>query len=349
MRRRGKEPATRARRRSWRARLFMGVLSGLFWVIVLGTAWLGYLFYTLQGNQGLFKIPEREPGLMLIARDGRVLAERGAFFGDEARIDELPRHLPLAVVAIEDRRFYHHWGVDVIGLARAMLTNLRAGRIVQGGSTLTQQLAKNLFLKHERTYKRKIQELLLAWWLEWRFTKNEILQLYLNRVYFGAGAWGVERAARRFFGKSARDVTIGEAAVLAGVLKAPSRYNPVRHRERALARARVVLKAMVEAGYITRAQAATALRHVGRRATAARGELPATNYVVDWVLEQLPDLIGEFRESLVVETTIDRDLQRRAERLLRRALKAHGRRLRVGQGALLSMAPDGAVRALIGG
>ncbi|MGB7205434.1 MAG: biosynthetic peptidoglycan transglycosylase, partial [Anderseniella sp.] len=202
-----------------------GMTLGL-WALLAVFATTAYLFTNLD-KQGLFNIPEREPGVMLLASDGSVLAERGAFFGDAVRIDELPPYVPQAIIAIEDRRFYSHYGVDPLGIARALYTNYRAGSTVQGGSTLTQQLAKNLFLKPERTLERKLQEMVLAFWLESKYSKDEILQLYMNRVYFGAGATGIDKAAQRFFGKSARDVNLSEAAVLAAVLKAPSRYNPI--------------------------------------------------------------------------------------------------------------------------
>ena len=189
---------------------------------------------------------ERAPVVRVLARDGSLLSERG---GDGAYVplDLLPRHLIHAVIATEDRRFFKHWGLDPTGMMRAAFTNLRAGRVAQGGSTLTQQLAKNLFLGSERTYARKLEELVLALWLEARLGKRNILELYLNRVYFGAGAYGVETASQRFFGKSAREVTLVEAAVLAGLLKAPSRYSPASNPQVARARAADVLAKMVEA------------------------------------------------------------------------------------------------------
>ena len=208
-----------------------GMMVGL-WAMLAVFATTAYLFVNLD-KQGLFNIPEREPGIMLLASDGSVLAERGAFFGDAVRIDELPPYVPQAIIAVEDRRFRSHFGIDPFGIARALYANYRAGGTVQGGSTITQQLAKNLFLKPERTLERKVQEAILAVWLESKFSKDEILQLYMNRVYFGAGATGIDKAAQKFFGKSARDVNLSEAAVLAAVLKAPSRYNPIASTKRA--------------------------------------------------------------------------------------------------------------------
>ena len=327
-------------------RLLGWVMTLAVWGIIAFTAATAYVFFTLD-SKGLFRIPEREPGIMLVAADGQVIAERGAFFGDEARLSELPAYVPQAVIAIEDRRFHHHFGIDPLGMARAMVTNLRAGRIVQGGSTLTQQLAKNLFLKPERTLWRKFQEAVLALWLESRFTKEEILQLYLNRVYFGSGAVGIEQAAKKFFNRSARDLTLGQAAMLAGSLKAPSRYNPLRHPQLARKRARVVLKAMVEEGFITEKEATSALKTA--RAVKSASYVPATQYIVDWVLEQLPDLVGEVKQSIVVETTLDYRIQKAAERAIVRTITAEGRRRRVSQGAMVVMDGTGAVKAMVGG
>ncbi len=326
--------------------LLSWVMTLGLWGVVIAAATTGYVFFGLQ-KQGLFDIPDREPGMMVLSSDGHVLAERGSFFGDEARISELPPYVPQAVIAIEDRRFYSHFGVDIQGLVRAAIANYRAGRVVQGGSTITQQLAKNLFLKPERTYERKFQEAVLSIWLENKYSKDEILQLYLNRVYFGAGAIGVEKAAQKYFGKSARKVTLGEAAILAAVLKAPSYYNPLRHPERAEARAREVLKDMVEIGYISSDQGR--FDRSSARTVENNGYVPATQYIVDWVSEQLPELIGRFDQSIVVETTLDRRLQQLAERTLNSELDKNGRRLKVSQGAMVVMDTSGGVRVMVGG
>ena len=338
------KPARRRRPLVFRL-ISWGMMLGL-WALIAVFATTGYLFVNLD-KQGLFNIPEREPGIMLLAADGSVLAERGAFFGDAVRIDELPPYVPQAIIAIEDRRFYSHFGVDPIGIARAIYTNYRAGSTVQGGSTITQQLAKNLFLKPERTLERKLQEVVLAVWLESKFSKDEILQLYMNRVYFGAGATGIDKAAQKFFGKSARDVNLSEAAVLAAVLKAPSRYNPITSTERANQRAREVLNDMVKAGFITQAEA-DATRGVEARAPGST-YISAKRYVVDWVSETLPDLIGELKDSVVVETTIDPVLQDVAEKALRAELSANGKKLNASQAAMVVMDTTGAVRAMIGG
>ena len=234
--------------------------------------------------------------------------------GTDVSIKELPAYLPKAFVAIEDRRFYSHFGADPIGLARAVVANVLRRGVSQGGSTLTQQLAKNLFLTQQRTLWRKMQELVLALWLERKFSKNEILELYLNRVYFGSGAYGVEAAAQRYFGKSARQVKVGEAAMLAGVVKSPSRLAPNRNPAGAERRAQIVLAAMGELGFITETMMKTA------QAQPARAVKPAgagsVNYVADWIMDVLDDLVGRIEQDLVVETSIDPALQTAAEKSL---------------------------------
>ncbi len=317
----------------------------LFGVLGL-SAVFGYIWYSLDQN-GLLKIPDREPGIMILASDGSVLAEQGSFNGDEARLSELPAYVPQAVIAIEDRRFYYHYGVDPIGLIRAIYTNYRSGRLVQGGSTLTQQLAKNLFLSHDRTLQRKLQEVVLAVWLERNFTKDEILQLYLNRVYFGSGATGIEKAAWTYYQKPASELSVIEAATLAGVLKAPSINNPAANPEAAANRAELVIESMAEEGFISPEDAAEfAERPAKAKAASYR---PAKQYIVDWVNEQLPEFVKDYDQSLVVETTIDPGLQANAEASLRKRLSKDGSKLAVSQGALVVLDGSGAVRAMVGG
>ncbi len=250
-------------------------------------------------------------------------------------------------MAIEDRRFYSHFGVDPLGLARAIVTNLTSGRAVQGGSTLTQQLAKNLFLSPERTIERKVQEVLLAFWLEQKYTKDQILAMYLNRVFFGSNAYGVEAAARRYFNKSARDVNLGEAALLAGLLKAPSRLSPARDPEAAEARAQVVLQAMLEEGYITADEIKTAMSQPPTK--AKRYWSGAGQYVADLVRDEVTMLIGKVTEDIVVETTIDMTLEKKAEAALTDSLAAEGEKVNASQAALVSIDGTGAIRALVGG
>lgn len=348
--RRGEPPPPPRRQRRKRRSFFWAVMRFGFVCSFLGAAGLaalfGYIWFTLN-EQGLLKIPNREPGIMIVASDGAVLAERGSFHGDDVRLADLPAYVPNAVIAIEDRRFYSHYGVDPIGLARAAYANFVSGRVVQGGSTLTQQLAKNLFLDPARTIERKLQEIVLAVWLESHFTKEEILQLYLNRVYFGSGATGIEKAAQTYFQKPAAELTIAEAATLAGVLKAPSANNPARNPEAAAERARLVIQSMAEAGFITEAEAA----EIASQPAEARAQayISAKHYVVDWVLEQLPEFVKDYEQSLVVETTIDPILQAQSEAEVRKVLRKEGAKLSTSQGAMVIMDGGGAVLAMVGG
>ena len=292
-------------------------------------------------------IPKRPPTLTIQGADGRTLATRGDMGGVAVPIGELPKYLPQAFIAIEDQRFYSHFGLDPEGLARAFVTNLTSGRLRQGGSTLTQQLAKNLFLTQERTASRKIQELVLAGWLETKFSKAQILDLYLNRVYFGAGAYGVEAAAQRYFGKSARQVTLAEAAMLAGLVNSPSRLAPTRNLKGAQARAALVLAAMKQQGLISPEMAQAAL---ARPAQLARPSAPdSMGYVADWVSDQIDTLIGELPGDVVVRTTIEPGLQEAAQKALTESLDKSGAKFGVGQGAVVSLDTNGAVKALVGG
>lgn len=293
------------------------------------------------------EVPDRPPNIAIIGTSGEVLVDRGAM-GAAVKLSALPKHLPQAVVAIEDRRFYGHFGIDPLGIARAAVKNLVGRGVSEGGSTLTQQLAKNIFLTNERTFGRKIQEMILALWLEARFSKNEILEMYLNRVYLGAGTYGVEAASQRYFAKSARAVNLQEAAVLAGLLRAPSRYAPSRNPQLAASRATVVLKAMVEEKYISDSDAKLAgtTRLVVKPTDAAGSSI---NYAADWVMDLLPTLIGTVDTDIIVETTIDASLQREAEKALRETLDKDGVRYQVSQGAVVSVDVNGAVRALVGG
>jgi penicillin-binding protein 1A len=291
---------------------------------------------------------DNAPVVRVLARDGAVLAERGA--APYVPIDLMPRHLIDAALAIEDRRFFVHWGVDPVGLTRAIVANLRSGRVVQGGSTITQQLAKNIILNSERTLSRKIEELVLALWLEMRLSKPDILELYLNRVYFGAGVYGVEAAARRFFEKGAREVTVGEAAVLAGLLKAPSRYSPAWNPSLARERGQMVLAKMVEAGFVSVADAEAHSTAAVRFADwhVMRGDT-GVEYAVDAALDQLPLLIGGTDGEIVIETTIDANLQRRGQQAVHTLLSAEGAGLDASQAALVLLDATGGIAVMVGG
>ncbi len=316
-------------------------------VAFLGLAiWVAIIARDLPDTSGLTEV-ERTASLTFYDQDGRLIARRGSAHGRAAEIEDLPGYLVDAVLAVEDRRFYSHYGVDLIGTARALLANIRAGRVVQGGSTLTQQLAKNLFLTPERTIERKIQEVLLAFWLESQFSKDEILELYLNRVYFGGGAWGVEAASTRYFGRSASELSLGEAALLAGLLKAPSRYSPVSDAERAAARATVVLDLMEETGRISadeRYEAAATPIRVSRGASS-----PGAQYFIDWIAPRVRNLIGPDPRDLRITTTLDVEAQRAAERAVSQTLADADAASGASEAALVSIAHDGAVRAMVGG
>jgi penicillin-binding protein 1A len=292
-------------------------------------------------------VPKRPPNIAIMAGDGSLLANRGETGGRTVALKELPPYLPKAFVAIEDRRFFEHFGIDPVGITRAVFRNLTARGVAQGGSTLTQQLAKNLFLTQERTASRKIQEAILALWLERKYSKNEILELYLNRVYFGAGAYGIEAAAQRYYGKSARHVSLSEAAVLAGLVQAPSRLAPNRNPDAAQRRAELVIAAMHELGFITPGMTKTAL---GAPAQPVRPQgAGSVNYAADYVMDVLDDFVGTVESDIVVTTTIDPALQASAERSIVDELNQKGQRFNVSQGALVAMQPDGALKALVGG
>ncbi|MBI3703783.1 MAG: PBP1A family penicillin-binding protein, partial [Rhizobiales bacterium] len=256
-------------------------------------------------------------------------------------------YVPEAFLAAEDKRFYKHGAVDFIGITRAAWANWRAGHVVQGGSTLTQQLAKNLFLTQERTLTRKLQEAMLALWLERKFSKTQILELYLNRVYFGSGAYGIEQASLRYFGRSARHISLAEAALLAGLVKSPSRLAPTRNFDGAERRAQVVLAAMAEQGFISDASAHVAMTKPPR--IVAQAGNGSVNYVADWIMDALNDVLGHVEEDIVVRTSIDASLQAGAEKALIDELAAKGDKNGVAQGALVAMTTDGAVRAMVGG
>ncbi len=340
-------PRKRARSRpsSLRRLFYWCAVLGLWALIVAGGA-IVWVAANLPPIHSL-EIPRRPPSIEIVGTDGKLIATRGEMHGATLTLKEMPPYLPKAFLAIEDHRFYSHFGIDPIGLTRAAVANLSRRGVSQGGSTLTQQLAKNLFLTQERTFARKLQELVLALWLERKFSKTEILELYLNRVYFGAGAYGVDAAAQRYFGKSARHVTIAESAMLAGLVRSPSRLAPNRNPNGAERRAQVVVAAMSSNGYITETMAKFALAQPARAVKAAGNG--SANYIADWIMDVLDDLVGHVDQDLVVRTSIDPALQAAAEAALVTELAQKGEKFGVSQGALVAMTPTGAVRALVGG
>jgi penicillin-binding protein 1A len=338
----GKSEPPRRGGRLLRFALFVGL-----WCFIAGLGVVGFFALTLPDTGDLTGM-QRKPSVTLLATDGSLIATYGDLFGEPLHLKDMPKYLPAAVIDTEDRRFYSHFGVDPIGLARAAFANLRAHHVVQGGSTITQQLAKNLFLTPDRTFTRKIQETLLALWLEHKFTKQQILEIYLNRVYLGAGTYGVDAAAHRYFGKSARDVTLYEAAVIAGLLKAPSRFSPANDKDLAARRAQQVLANMVDAGFITDAQAKSATSQealLAKAPSVSRG----SRYFADWVVDQIDGFTGTENRDLVVTTTLDPKMQTAGEKSINDTLQREGEKSEVEQGALVAMTPDGAVRAMVGG
>ncbi len=288
---------------------------------------------------------KRPPAVTILDRNGAQIAAYGGVGGEWVPFKRMPLNLRKAVISIEDRRFYTHEGVDFWGVVRAVAVNLRSGDVRQGGSTITQQLAKNLFLTPDRTYKRKIQEAMLAYALERRLSKDQILEQYLNRVYFGAGAYGVEAASRRYFAKEVQDITLSEAAMLAGLLQAPSRYSPLNDRKVAEARTRQVLDAMVAAENLTPAQR----KNVTMPKVASRAAGDSARYFTDWVMTELPQYVGEPTSDLTVRTTFEPGIQFGAQQALTDALDKGGEGGHVTQGAIVVTTPEGEVRAMVGG
>ena len=323
----------------------------LLLAIVLAAAqtwrWATHDLPRIPDAQALWSVG-RPPGIAFVDRQNRLLAVRGSRHGRAVRLSEMPASVPRAFMAAEDRRFYEHDGVDWRGVARALRENYRAGRTVQGGSTLTQQLVRTVFLTPERTFRRKAQEALLAHELEQRLTKDAILELYLNRVFFGENAYGVDAAARTYFGKSARDLTLSEAALLASLPKAPSRLAPTDNFDAAVERSRLVLRLMRQEGWITTTQYNTALARPPRLVplTGGEGDL---SWIFDLASRQARAIAGPGAPDLVVRVTVDPALQTRAQQILTRAIEREGRRLGARQAALVTLGPDGSVRALVGG
>jgi penicillin-binding protein 1A len=325
------------------------IVLGSIWVMVLGGGVIAFYGYGLPDKVSFEVASERKPSIRVISIDGATLATYGNRYGTPVEVQNLPEYVGQAFVSVEDRRFYDHFGIDVVGILRATWVNLTSGRIAEGGSTITQQLAKNLFLSPEKSFGRKIEEVLLAIWLEFKFDKQQILSLYLNRIYFGSGLYGIDAASRYYFGVDPRRLNLYDAAVLAGLPKAPSRYNPMVDPVKSAERANIVLEAMASTGALTAARAERAKQFRVRTARSAQAG-PGVRYFSDWVLDRVRDYVGYIDQDLLVHTTLDSRLQEIAEFNLERALESNGAKAKhVSQGALLAMTPDGAVRAMVGG
>ena len=336
------------------ARRKRGLLGGLLywsvvlciWALIFLGAFLAVFARDLPDTSKLYDV-HRQPSITYLDRSGAVVAVRGSQFAPPANIDSLPAYVPEAFVAIEDHQFYHHFGFNPWGMLTSEIYNLgHRGSSLRGGSTITQQLARNLFLTPAQTYRRKAQELILAVWLEMHFTKKQILALYLNRVSFGGGAYGIEAAAQRYFDRPASSLTLGEAALLAATMKGPTRYNPAANSVRAARRATLVLDEMTDQGYITPAQRDQAFAqpvHVSATLADQRAQ-----YFVDWLDAQVRAQVGEPTEDLVVETTLDLPIQAAAEQAIRAGVTRHAPE-GVGQGALVALDGEGRIRAYVGG
>jgi penicillin-binding protein 1A len=295
------------------------------------------------------KITTGRYAVTFVDRNGTELGKRGILHNDAVSLEEIPDHLIKATLATEDRRFFEHFGIDVFGTLRALIENARANDVVQGGSTITQQLAKNLFLSNERSLKRKIKEAFLALLLEARFPKPQILKMYLDRAYLGGGAFGVEAASQYYFGKSVRDITMAESALLAGLFKAPTRFAPHVNLPASRARTNEVLENLVQAGYYSAGQVHAA-RLNPAQIVEPRQSSPSPDWFLDWAFEEVQRLAeGKGHYVLTARVTVDLDMQRAAQEALVATLKAAGSRANPFSGAMVAMEPDGAVRALIGG
>ena len=287
----------------------------------------------------------RQPSITFLDKDGRIIASYGDIYGKSIKYSSLPENLINAVIVTEDKRFFNHYGVDIKGVLRAIYVNLKERRIVQGGSTITQQLAKNLFLTPERSFTRKLHELILSLWLELRFSKKQILSIYLNRVYLGSGTYGVQAASEKYFNKKVEDLNLYESAVIASLLKAPSRYNPIANKKLSQERASLVLENMAKSQMISKAKVKEA-KYNNKRYSKFTTPPKSTRYFIDWLLPRVKAYVGEINEDLIVRTTLDVKLQKIAEDSLNKVTENFPS---ADQSALVSLNLDGGVISMIGG
>ena len=337
------------KRRSWPFRaakftIYWGAITAVWFAVILVSA---VTVYSLMAEDPLKAgLSKSAAKITILAENNQVIAEKG-LRRSHVKFEDMPPHLINAVLATEDRRFFYHYGFDPIGMARATIVNRRAGRIIQGGSTITQQLVKVLFLKPDRTYWRKIEEALLSLSLEYRLDKKQILELYLNRIYFGAGNYGVEAAAQHYFGKSVSKITPYEAAILAGVIKSPTYYAPTTNLARSLERGKLVLTSMRGSSDITE----QAYREALADPPTLRTYLPSESYgyVIDWVVQQIPEIGLDIKEDMVVETTIDYELQGVAQRIVKDSMDKQGDEYDAGEAAAVIIDRNGAIKAMVGG
>jgi len=340
-----KAKKTKKRESKQRNRL-KGLCCKILLVLVITLAvYIGYCFVTIPNIEQAIR-RTRQPSTLITAENGNEIQSYGSVYSAIIMPDDLPQYVSQAIVATEDRRFYQHFGFDFISFTRAMIVNVMHRRYVQGGSTITQQVAKNLFLTSKKNIKRKVQELLLAFWLEYKFSKDQILALYLNRVYFGSGTYGIEAASNKYFQKSSYDLNLREAAILAGMLKAPSRYNPIASFEKANQRAKIVLQNMVNTGLITNEQKQEALNlHLGPEIS---DKVKGGKYFADWVYNDVNEILGERDEDVYVHTTLNQELQEAVEDILETVIDENKSK-NVTQGAIVVMDKTGAILAMVGG
>ncbi|MEZ5691877.1 MAG: PBP1A family penicillin-binding protein [Rickettsiales bacterium] len=338
----------RGQHRSLKQKIFIFLFKISLLGAVIVAIIIGAVMVSLPPIDKLNKL-NKSQSILIKSEDGEIIGSFGDVYGEYIPYSELPRSLIDAVVATEDRSFFQHFGIDPIGLARATITNISAGRVVQGGSTITQQVAKNVFLTPERTLSRKFREILLAFKLEYKFSKQEILSIYLNRVYLGSGTYGIDAAAKRYFEKSARDLNLAESAIIAGLLKAPSRYAPNRNPKNSQKRANQILVNMKNAGYLNDNQLRKAQLKLNSSMKNRKPNSQNSLYFADWIVDRIPEYVGNINEDLVVITTLNPDWQNIAEKSINEIIEKNGKKLHVQQAALISMSPDGAVRSMMGG
>ena len=337
----------RFRVRGWKRAVFEVLGEGMTWGTAGAVLMLALALPAFEDTKGNWRA-QSDFAVTFLDRYGNEIGHRGIIHEDSVPIDELPDTLVKAVLATEDRRFFDHYGIDFLGLTRAMTINARAGGVVQGGSTLTQQLAKNLFLSNERTIERKIKEAFLAVWLECNLSKKEILRLYLDRAYMGGGTFGAAAASQFYFGKNITDINLAESAMLAGLFKAPARYAPHVNLPAARARANEVLTNLVQSGLMTEGQVIAA--RLNPATVIDRAEVSAPDFFLDWAFDETRRIATPFAQhSLIVRTTIDMGLQQAAEESVESSLRQYGETYKVKQGAMVMIENGGPVRAMVGG
>ena len=325
----------------------MRLIKWLFLLFI----WL-VLFLSIAVTWSLLNLPEtesiqisRQPSITFLDKEGRIIASYGDIYGQSIQYKNLPKNLINAVIVTEDKRFFFHPGIDIKGIVRAAFVNLKSGRIVQGGSTITQQLAKNLFLTPERSFTRKLHELILSFWLEIRFTKQQLLSIYLNRVYLGSGTYGVQAASEKYFNKKVEELNLYECALIASLLKAPSRYNPIANEELSRERTYKVLENMKKSNLITD-QSIIEAKLNNKTYNKYTSAPKSTRYFIDWLLPRVKSYLGEIKEDLIVRTTLDVKLQEIAEDSVNSITSKYSS---ADQSALVALDLDGGVMAMIGG